>query len=116
MHDENRAGATAPAGSHSAATRSTPSRQEWKCLSPADRETIEQKLLGLTARELQSFGPFAGGKNNHQTWFNAAMVALNEHFATTTLRGFGFETYDVSLSAAGAIIQYLRETQKTALS
>ena len=46
----------------------------------------------------------------------AAQELLREHFGASTLAGFGFEDYDPSLSAAGAIIDYLRETQKTALA
>jgi len=46
---------------------------------------------------------------------HAAGEALKDHFKTTTLEGFGFDGWDESISAAGAIIEYLRETQKTAL-
>ncbi|MBL7133067.1 MAG: DNA mismatch repair protein MutS [Phycisphaerae bacterium] len=56
---------------------------------------------------------------NRPPWvFDAhtAMQALREHFGTTTLEGFGFDEWDASISAAGAIIDYLRETQKTALA
>jgi len=45
----------------------------------------------------------------------AASETLQRHFGTTTLEGFGFDDWDESLSAAGAIIEYLNETQKTAL-
>ena len=41
-----------------------------------DRETIEPKFLGAVADELRTFGPFAGGKNNHQTWFNGALAMV----------------------------------------
>ncbi len=47
---------------------------------------------------------------------HSATAALQEHFGTTTLEGFGFDGWDQSVSAAGAIIEYLRETQKTALA
>ena len=49
--------------------------------------------------------------------FNAdsAVGLLREQFGTDTLAGFGFDGWDASLSAAGAIIDYLRETQKSAL-
>ena len=45
----------------------------------------------------------------------AATEALRKHFRAKTLAGFGFDGWDASLSAAGAIIEYLNETQKTAL-
>jgi len=47
---------------------------------------------------------------------HAATDALKDHFRATTLEGFGFDGWDESLSAAGAVIEYLRETQKTALA
>jgi len=46
---------------------------------------------------------------------HAAQEALTGHFKAATLEGFGFAGWDESVSAAGAIIAYLRETQKTAL-
>ena len=46
---------------------------------------------------------------------HAATEALQDHFGARTLAGFGFEGWDPSISAAGAVIEYLRETQKTAL-
>lgn len=41
--------------------------------------------------------------------------SLFEHFGTTTLSGFGIDDDAVEVSAAGALVTYLRETQKTAL-
>jgi len=46
---------------------------------------------------------------------HAAVETLNKHFGTSTLEGFGFAPPDASTSAAGAIIEFLNETQKTAL-
>jgi len=46
----------------------------------------------------------------------AAMTSLKDHFRTSTLEGFGFSAWDASISAAGAIIEYLQQTQKTALA
>ena len=40
---------------------------------------------------------------------------LLKHFGTTTLEGFGIDDGDETISAAGAVIEYLNETQKTAL-
>lgn len=47
---------------------------------------------------------------------HASSEALTTHFKTKTLQGFGFENSDESISAAGAIIEYLQETQKDALA
>ncbi|MCH8966604.1 MAG: DNA mismatch repair protein MutS [Planctomycetes bacterium] len=45
-----------------------------------------------------------------------AQKSLLEHFGVSTLAGFGFGEINASLCAGGAVIQYLQETQKTALS
>lgn len=41
---------------------------------------------------------------------------LREHFHVNTLEGLGIQDYDSGVIAAGALFQYLNETQKTALS
>jgi len=41
---------------------------------------------------------------------------LTKHFGTTSLKGFGCENLDAGISAAGAVLNYLKETQKTQLS
>ena len=46
----------------------------------------------------------------------SAVDALNKHFHTASLSGFGFADADCALTAAGAVIDYLNETQKTALT
>jgi len=45
-----------------------------------------------------------------------AVTALKEHFKVATLEGFGLKRRDLSLGAAAAILHYLGETQRTALS
>jgi len=40
---------------------------------------------------------------------------LLKHFGTATLEGFGFADGDAAICAAGAILEYLKETQKTAV-
>ena len=44
-----------------------------------------------------------------------AEKSLLDHFGVATLAGFGFEEVTPSLCAAGALIQYLQQTQKTEL-
>jgi DNA mismatch repair protein MutS len=46
----------------------------------------------------------------------AAARALREHFGTADLRGFGVDGEGPSVGAAGAVLHYLRETQKTSLA
>ncbi|MCD4830707.1 MAG: DNA mismatch repair protein MutS [Anaerohalosphaeraceae bacterium] len=57
----------------------------------------------VTLRPSWYFEPFSAKKK------------LLSHFGTKTLAGFGIETNDEIISPAGAIIEYLSETQKTAL-
>jgi len=45
-----------------------------------------------------------------------AQTTLTEHFRTTSLAGFGCETLKTATNAAGALLLYLRETQKSDLS
>jgi DNA mismatch repair protein MutS len=42
--------------------------------------------------------------------------ALNEHFGSTSLEGFGVEDVGPALGAAGALLAYLRDTQRGALA
>ena len=42
--------------------------------------------------------------------------ALCGHFQVASLAGFGFDVFDVSLCAAAAVLDYLKETQKSALA
>jgi len=55
----------------------------------------------------------------YEPWhFNleTAQRALLEHFGVTTLDGFGLAGMPLAVQAAGAIVQYLGETQRAALS
>ncbi|MGV3605116.1 MAG: DNA mismatch repair protein MutS [Planctomycetaceae bacterium] len=48
---------------------------------------------------------------------DAALATLKKHFEVNTLEGFGFFEEDLpALRAAGALIDYLKETQKTSLA
>ena len=45
-----------------------------------------------------------------------ARTTLLEHFQTTSLAGFGCDDLTVAISAAGALLRYIQETQKTDLT
>lgn len=47
--------------------------------------------------------------------FKDSYRILIEHFKTSSLEGFGCEDMKLAISSAGALIQYLHKTQKTAL-
>lgn len=42
--------------------------------------------------------------------------SLNDHFKVSSLDGLGLKEYSIGVTAAGAVMQYLYETQKNALS
>ena len=47
--------------------------------------------------------------------FSEAYRKLIKHFKTQSLEGFGCENMNAAISSAGALIQYLEETQKSAM-
>ncbi len=87
-------------------------REELERLRPAEiiaDQAIRKELegLGLSAH----ITPF-------ESWhfeLGNARQALLDHFEVATTDGFGLEGKPLALRAAGAIIQYLSETQKNAL-
>jgi DNA mismatch repair protein MutS len=50
----------------------------------------------------------------HDFQFETAREALLEHFQTVNLAGYGCEHLKTGVTAAGALLQYITETQKTA--
>lgn len=49
--------------------------------------------------------------------WDGARSTLTKHFETSSLEGFGFQDEDrLAIRAAGAILEYLRETQRTSLT
>jgi DNA mismatch repair protein MutS len=85
-------------------------RAELTRLHPAeilypDNQTLPDGITGhLTALPAWKFEP---GKCNE---------TLLAHFKSSTLVGFGLKDHSLSVRAAGAIVQYLKETQPDALS
>lgn len=47
--------------------------------------------------------------------FDFSSELLMNHFNTKTLKGFGIDTFHTAICAAGAVLNYLRETQKANL-
>ncbi|MDT0627713.1 DNA mismatch repair protein MutS [Alteromonas sp. W364] len=60
---------------------------------------------------------FKGLRRRPQWEFDAetANVKLNSQFGTSTLDGFGINTQSVAIGAAGCVLQYVQDTQRTAL-
>jgi DNA mismatch repair protein MutS len=82
-------------------------------LAPEDMEqltelttTLTTLLDGLCLTERQ------------ETWFeqDTALTTLKEHFKVGNLAGFGCEQLSTGIAAAGCLLSYIQETQKTDLS
>ena len=72
--------------------------------SDGDRRTTFPSSTMLTHRPAWAFS------------LESATATLTKHFQTASLDGFGFDEADSpALRAAGAVLDYLRETQKTSL-
>ncbi|UCG33301.1 MAG: DNA mismatch repair protein MutS, partial [Phycisphaerales bacterium] len=68
------------------------------------------------AQELRDLcGTTVTRRLTHETSTYQAEKSLLSHFGVSTLAGFGFDAMSLSLCAAGGIIQYLQETQKSTL-
>ncbi len=80
-----------------------------ECLVADDAPPLPQRTTGemmVTRRPSWAFG------------LSEARQALAKHFGTTTLEGFGFtdgKADEQSIRAAGAVLDYLSETQRTGL-
>ena len=97
----------------------------------------EDNALSILEDELQKLDPREiiipdSCKNHNRNWlptgevfvhtwedgsfsFKEAYRSLVEHFKTQSLEGFGCENMKAAISSAGALIHYLRETQKSPL-
>ncbi|MFN3166885.1 MAG: DNA mismatch repair protein MutS [Phycisphaeraceae bacterium] len=62
----------------------------------------------------QRLGCSATGRPSWQFRADEAVEALRQQYGVAQLKGFGFTDDDPALSAAGAVVQYLHETQRTA--
>jgi DNA mismatch repair protein MutS len=85
-------------------------------LMPAETLISELSLDAPWVRTLR--GQPVGAITTRPSWdfqSEQARKALFEHFGTTTLDGFGIDDHAIEVQAAGALVEYLRETQKGAI-
>ena len=91
---------------------------EFARLNPAEvllpEETARRNTLFVERMRLECNGVITP-RPDWEFSRDTAYRTLLEHFGTTSLEGFGCEDMGPSLGAAGAVIQYLKETQKTSL-
>lgn len=78
-----------------------------ECLVPErmDAAAVDALRGGLPETPITPFPDFAFGRDT-------ARDALHTHFGVATLDGFGCQGLEEGISAAGALIRYLQETQK----
>jgi DNA mismatch repair protein MutS len=87
-------------------------------LGPAELIVADEpgEATDKIARALQdACGTVVARRPIHEFGVHAAERALQEHFEVATLAGFGFSRMNLALRAAGVLIGYLRETQRTSL-
>ena len=85
-------------------------------LNPAETLVCETCLATPWVRSLRGQG--VGAITSRPSWDfvpEQALVTLCDHFRTTTLAGFGVDDDAIEVAAAGALVAYLRETQKSSL-
>jgi len=83
--------------------------QPAECLIPGGDRPQEQLLLGDIDTHVTEWDSW---RFDTET----AAESLREHFGVSTLAGFGCEGLPMAIRAAGAVVQYLQETQKAALA
>jgi DNA mismatch repair protein MutS len=93
--------------------------------APDLESTLRQELTRIRAAELllSEDSPLEGEWLGHVTrlpaWrfsLDRAQERIQEHFRTSTVAGFGLDGLSLAVRAAGAILEYLGETQPGALS
>jgi DNA mismatch repair protein MutS len=85
-------------------------------LNPAETLVSETSLDAPWVRALR--GQASGSITARPSWDfvgEQARRTLFEQFGTTTLAGFGIDDHAPEVVAAGALVAYLRDTQKTAI-
>ncbi len=87
---------------------------DWHSEQPAELLTVEDAAVLPVEASLA-----AGALTRLPPWrfeLATAQRALLDHFRVHTLAGFGCESKPLAISAAGALLQYLREMQPSALA
>jgi DNA mismatch repair protein MutS len=84
--------------------------RELERLQPA--EVLISQISNLKSQISNHLSPY----DDWRFELGNARQALLDHFGVASLAGFGCEGLPLAVRAAGAIVQYLRETQKAALS
>ena len=85
----------------------------------AELERLKPAELLVPEDQSREFGEITHGEQRvRPPWhfeFSSASRLLTDQLGTLDLRGFGADDLPLAIAAAGALLQYVRETQKTAL-
>ena len=84
-----------------------------ECLLNDDDNTLPKDFPAQLEELLQVSLTRQGGWNFEP---QQALQTLQKHFGTASLEGFGFGQCDCAVAAAGAVLAYLQDTQKTTLA
>ena len=82
-----------------------------ECLYPESRAG-DENLRSLLLLD----GPLLTGRPDWSFTPSECLHRLLEHFQTKTLEGFGFDDNSPAVTAAGALLEYVQETQKSSLT
>jgi DNA mismatch repair protein MutS len=88
-----------------------------ECLLPDSRGQLFEKEDKKLARQISELT--SAVITERPGWYFDSQMAKNKllkHFSTATLEGFGITEKDPIIPPAGAVLEYLSETQKTALN
>lgn len=93
------------------------STQRSDIVAEIERLKPSELLVADNARLLPEFKNFPGLRKRPDWDFDveSAHRLINQQFATHSLSGFGADQLRAGLAACGAVLQYVRETQKTVL-
>ena len=91
--------------------------EELQSIAPSEILTSEDQAKEIEERiRMNGMMPVITKRDGWVFGRDYGVEILTKHFGTTSLKGFGCEGLDVGISAAGAVLNYLQETQKTELS
>lgn len=85
-------------------------------VQPAEVLVSELALDAAWVHALRQRGVAVTSRPSWDFQAEQARQALFQHFRVSTLAGFGLDDQAIEITAAGALIAYLRETQKTHLT
>jgi DNA mismatch repair protein MutS len=86
--------------------------------SPKDKQDLDAFREELSRRFKGQAGGDPHVESAANAWFDSAQATrlLTQHFQVASLAGFGIDGLPAAVAAAGALLAYLRDTQKSDLS